>query len=67
MTLMESWTSVLSGIGDWFVEAVSSMQELFWNTTDNTLTFLGILSAIGVGIAITLLILNFIRSFIRLS
>ena len=56
------WEDVMSAI----VGLFNSAQGLFWNSTDSTLTFLGVLSVIGVAIAIVLLVVNLIRDFLQL-
>lgn len=57
------WTSILT----WITSSMSSIQNVFYNSTDGELTFLGVLAVIGVAIGICLLVFNKVRDFLRLS
>ncbi len=56
---VEVWTSIASFLVTLFPQLIA----LFWNSTDNTLTFVGVMAVIMAGIAIILLVFNLIRSF----
>lgn len=56
-------TSVFTEIGNWFVDAVVAMLDIFY--LDGALTFIGTLSIMGLGIAVILMVLAMIRSYIR--
>lgn len=58
---------VFSEVGDWFIGALSSFVELFYNTTDNTLTFIGVMALVGVGIAVTRMLFAIIESFVQMK
>ena len=61
--ITEVWGDVL----EWITTSMSSVQSVFYNTTDSTLTFLGVLAVIRVAISICLLIFNKVRDFLSLS
>lgn len=56
---VEVWTSIASFLVTLFPQLIG----LFWNSTDNSLTFVGVMAVIMGGIAIVLLVFNLIRSF----
>lgn len=56
-------TAVFTAIGEWFVAIVLTMLDIFY--IDGALTFIGTLAVMGLGIAVILLILAMIRSYIR--
>lgn len=56
-------TAVFTAIGEWFVAIVLTMLDIFY--VDGALTFIGTLAVMGLGIAVILLILAMIRSYIR--
>lgn len=70
MGVVEAITSVFKAIGDWFVEFIPSLIALFWTpgTGDNSgsLTFLGVLSVIGLAISVFFLIMGLIQNFLHL-
>lgn len=57
-------TEVFSAIGTWLVGAISSMEVVFW--AEGALTFIGTLSVIGLSIAVILMVLAMIRSYLQL-
>lgn len=61
--ITEVWADVL----EWITTSMASVQNVFYNTTDSQLTFLGVLAVIGVAIGICLLVFNKVRDFLRLS
>lgn len=58
-------TNVWSSILTWITSSMSAVQSVFYE--DNTLTFIGVLAVIGVGVGVCLLIFNKVRDFLRLS
>ena len=65
--MISSMTGVWSSVLEWITESMGSVQNVFYSTTENQLTFLGVLAVIGVAIGICLLIFNKVRDFLRLS
>ena len=66
MNLITSVTGVWSEVSEWLVTHISSLQAIFYSA-ETGLTFIGILAVTSVGIAIFLLVMNIIRSFLRLA
>ena len=59
-SITEVWTDVMS----WITTALGSVQTVFY--ANDELTFLGVLSVIGVSIGIGLLILGIVQNFLHL-
>lgn len=64
--MIDAITNVWSSIMTVIVSLVNSAQELFWNSTDNALTFLGTLSVITVAVGVVFLIIGVIQNFLHL-
>lgn len=56
-------TGVFTEIGEWFVNIVIAMLDIFY--VEGSLTFIGTLAVMGLGIAVILMVLAMIRSYIR--
>lgn len=63
MNIIESVFAVFTAIIDWFVTAISSVSGIFYGAAG--LTFLGVLTLCALGIAIVLLLVNLVRSYLR--
>lgn len=63
-TVVDQILGVMSDIGSWFGNTVSTVSEMFY--ADGSLTFIGLLAVIGVSIATILLIINLVKSFLQL-
>lgn len=57
-------TQVFTSIGTWLVGAITAMEAVFW--VDGALTFIGTLSVVGLAIAVILMVLAMIRSYLQL-
>lgn len=57
-------TSVFTEIGEWLVTAITAMEAVFW--AEGALTFIGTLSVVGLAIAVILMVLAMIRSYLQL-
>lgn len=69
MGIITAITGVFTSIGTWIIEQLGALQTLFWTVADDgtvTLTFVGVLTLIGLAISISLLIINMIKGFMRL-
>lgn len=56
--------TVFTGIGSWIVSQLGSVSVLFWSTSSNSLTFLGVLSVSGLAIAVILLLIGMLSRFL---
>lgn len=56
------WTQVMT----WITESLGSVQDVFYNSTDSSLTFLGTLAVISVAIGIAFLVIGVIQNFLKL-
>ena len=57
-------TSVFTAIGTWLISSITAMEAVFWTGTG--LTFIGTLSVVGLAIAVVLMVLAMIRSYLQL-
>jgi hypothetical protein len=57
--------AVFTEIIDWFTTSISSVSEMFYNDTTG-LTLFGTLAIIGLGISVVFLLVNVIKSMLRL-
>lgn len=59
--------AVFTSIGTWFVSIFNTIVGLFYDSTgDGGLTFIGTITIIGLGIAVILLVINWLKSLMRL-
>lgn len=63
-TVVTQILNVFMAILTWFVEAVEVAIGIFW-TAEAGLTFIGTLAVIGFGIAVVLMLLAMIRSYLK--
>lgn len=59
--------AVLSAVAEWFVETVNTATGMFWDEAEQTLTAIGGLGIVGLGIAVILLVLRLIGNYLRLG
>lgn len=64
--MIEAITTVWTDVMTWIVSSISSVQSVFYNSTDSSLTFLGVLAVISVAIGIAFLVIGVIQNFLRL-
>lgn len=62
--IIQSIIAVFQAVASWFVEAVESATAMFW-TSEGGLTMIGALAIFSLGFAIILLVLNYIKDFLR--
>ena len=70
MGIFQAISDVWTDVSEWLILHFSMIQEIFWTTTEGgngSLTFMGILAVIALGISIFLLVMSIIKSFLRLS
>lgn len=65
-SVTSSILSVFSALVTWFVETLGDVTALFY-VAETGLTFIGTITVIGVGIAVTLMVIAMIRSLLRLK
>lgn len=65
MGVLESVLSVFTGIGEWISSSVVALIPMFWNSTDSTLTFLGVLAVAGLAFSVVFLIIGLIQNFLH--
>lgn len=73
MDVVTAITGVFKAIGDWFVSFIPSLIELFYTSpsgsgadaTPGGLTFLGVLSVIGLAISVFFLVMGLIQNFLH--
>lgn len=63
-TVITAITAVFTAIGTWLVEAITAMEVVFW--AEGALTFIGTLAVVGLAIAVVLMVLALIRSYLQL-
>lgn len=64
-SLLTAIFAVFTAVGDWIMEALQDLTGLFWNATDNSLTFLGVLSLVALGISVIFLMIRVIQNFLH--
>ena len=55
--------AVFLSVGEWISSAVNTLTPMFW--ANNSLTFVGVLAVSSLALAVSLLILYLISSFIK--
>lgn len=67
MDVIQSITSVFGELTDWLVETIGSFESVFYtagtNGSPGSLTLMGTLTLVSVGIGIGFLLFNVIRGF----
>lgn len=63
--LLTAIFAIFGDVGDWIVEMLGSITALFWNATDSSLTFLGVLSLISLGISVIFLMIRVVQNFLH--
>ena len=57
--------AVFGDVGAWIIEQLGLIPELFWNSTESSLTFLGVLSLISLGISVIFLMIRVVQNFLH--
>lgn len=63
-TVISSVLAVFAAVLEWFVTAINTAVGIFWSV-ESGLTFIGTLSVIGLAIAVVLMLLAMIRSYLK--
>lgn len=56
---------VFQSILEWLVGSMETVVPLFYNTDTSSLTLIGTLSIIGLGLSVVFLLIGIIRGFLR--
>lgn len=63
--IISAFTTVFDAVGDWITNAFSDIIPMFY--AEGSLTFLGTLSVMGLGISIVFLLVGVIQRFLHLA
>lgn len=63
--MIEAVTGVFSEIGSWITTEIQSLTALFYNATDSSLTFLGLLAVCGLAFSVVFLLIGIIQRFLH--
>lgn len=61
-TLWGAITAVWTEISTWLTSTISSLESIFYDASSHSLTFLGTLGIIALGISVIFLLIGWIRS-----
>lgn len=64
-TLLTAIFAVFTAVGNWIMEQLSLLPSIFWDSADNSLTFLGVLAIVSLGISIIFLMIRVIQNFLH--
>lgn len=63
-TVISSVLAVFTAVLEWFVSSINVAVGIFW-AAETGLTFIGTLAVVGLAIAIVLMLLAMIRSYLK--
>ena len=63
--MIQAITNVFSGLGEWIVDFLPTVQSIFWDSTANTLTLMGVLAVCGLAVSIFFLLMGIIQNFLH--
>lgn len=63
--MIEAVTGVFTEIGSWITTEIQSLTALFYNSTDSSLTFLGLLAVCGLAFSVVFLLIGIIQRFLH--
>lgn len=58
-------TGVFTAIADWITTSLPSITEIFYNPEQGSLTFLGVLAVVALGISIFFLLMGLVQNFLH--
>lgn len=58
-------TGVFTSIGTWITSTIPTLTELFYNSSENSLTFLGVLAVCGLAFSVVFLLIGIIQRFLH--
>lgn len=62
--MMTAITNVWTALMQWWTGIFPNIEAFFYDSTANSLTFMGTLAVIMAGVSLVLLVFNLIRSFL---
>lgn len=66
-TVLEDIGDVIEAVGSWLITLVNNLIPIFYNATEESLTFIGWLTVIGFGVGMVMLVLRIVRSYTRVG
>lgn len=67
MEIITSVFNVFSKVGDWIIQTLPKLGEIFYTTAESgagSLTILGVLAVASLGISVTLLLFNYVKDLL---
>lgn len=58
-------TAVFTAMGEWIITYIPKIVEIFYNSTDKSLTFLGVLAVIALAVSIFFLVMGLVQNFLH--
>lgn len=65
MPVVTAITGVFTAIANWISETIPSITEIFFNAESGSLTFLGVLAVVALGISIFFLLMGLVQNFLH--
>ena len=68
MGILEAIFAVFTDVGDWIINALTSLMSIFWTAGADgggQLTFLGVLAVAGLAFSVIFLIIGIIQRFLH--
>lgn len=62
--LVSAITAVFTALGTWIVSLFGLLTGIFWDATTSSLTFVGTVSIMALGVGIILLFVYLVKSFL---
>lgn len=63
-TIVSAITGIFDSVGDWLVNAINDVSALFY-VPETGLTLIGVLAIMGLAIAVVMMLINVVKSFLR--
>lgn len=65
MPVVTAITGVFTAIANWISETIPSITEIFFSAESGSLTFLGVLAVVALGISIFFLLMGLVQNFLH--
>ena len=65
MTVVTAITGVFTEIANWISTTIPSITEVFYDAEAGSLTFLGVLAVVALGISIFFLLMGLVQNFLH--
>lgn len=63
-SILTAILAVFAAVGEWIVTSVTNLLPLFY-TSENGLTFIGVLGVAGLAFSVAFMLINLIKSWLR--